>query len=139
MTVGPSFTVKVTDPWLTVPAPEVTVAVSVTVWSVLLNVAVLLVAVVVVAALFTVCATDPLLGANGVGPVVVPLYAALIVWLPAASADVVHVACPLAFRGCAPHPVIGVAASLNATVPSPNAGFPAPVPVPVTVAVKVTD
>src|SRR5437773_929102 len=80
MTVAPSFTVKVTDPWLTVPAPEVTVAVSATVWSVLLNVAVLSAAVVVVPALLTVSVVvlSELAAKVPVGPLV---YAASIVYV----------------------------------------------------------
>src|SRR5206468_13092968 len=83
MTVVPSFTVKVTDPWFTIPAPEVTVAVSVTVWSAVLNVAVLSAAVVVVPTLLTVSVfvLSELSAKLPVGPLV---YAASIVYVFAA-------------------------------------------------------
>ena len=79
--VPPCDTVNVTVPAFTVPDPLVTVADSVTFWLLALNVAVALVPAVVVAPAPTVsvCVASLL-----VARFVVPLYAAVIVYVPAA-------------------------------------------------------
>src|SRR5438552_2974765 len=129
MIVVPSFTVKVTDPWLTVPAPEVTAAERETVWTLLLKVAVWLAAAVVVAALFTVCV-------SAAGVLVLKLLSApqtaAVECAATDSAVALNVACPPL---SVPVPSV-VVPSLNVTVP---VGVPAPPPLGLTVAVKVTD
>jgi hypothetical protein len=78
-------------------------------------------------ALFTVCATLPLLPLLFESPV----YSAVMMCDPAVGADVVKVACPEAFRAVGPDRT--VVSSLKVTVP---VGVPPPLE---TVAVKVTD
>ena len=88
-------------------------------------------AVTVRVALLTVCVSAEL-----VLPLypVPPLYTAVMLWLPALSADVVQSAL-LPVSGTAEHPEIVFPASLKSTVPTPL-GF---VEVPVTVAVNFTE
>src|SRR5205814_1496027 len=76
----------------------------------------------------TVCETLPLLGLK----LVLPLYSAVIVWLPALRFDVLKNAWPLALRAVGPAST--VTPSLNVTLPCVTA-----LPLPVTVAVNVTD
>jgi hypothetical protein len=77
---------------------------------------------------FTICVTLPLLTAK----LLLPLYSAVIVWVPALKLDMLKLACPLLLRGVGPAST--VVPSLNVTLPSVTALLPL-----VTVAVKVTD
>src|SRR5688572_19009782 len=89
--------------------------------------------VMLVLALLTTCGLpvrEPVLELKSV----LPLYCAVIVWLPTASADVVHVATPAA-RATLAQPATEPAPSRKLTVP---VGVPAPGATAATVAVNVT-